>query len=185
MVGTLPLQRSKYCRSAQSDPTTIEHPWRSVSATLPHVITGLPLPGMGTSHYPYDEPEEWAGRGRDDWPTVGATRRMPPVSHRDTEERRRLRDEKERLAAATEQAEQERDRLSAAADQASAAARVRAVARVYPFDDSPPAPDRADRLLAWLAIGRETLTIIALLVLLYFGGYALVHGGWPIWLPVR
>jgi hypothetical protein len=127
-------------------------------------------------YHPSDEPEEWAGRGRPDWPTIGGTvyQTGGPVSHRSTGEQQRIR---------AEQAA--RDEQTARAE----LVRLREVDRrarrdlVMPRTEVVIEQDAVERFAMWLQICRDVLLILALAVFLWFSGSALLHGGWPIWVP--
>jgi hypothetical protein len=58
--------------------------------------------------------------------------------------------------------------------------------RIFPeraIQVSWPEQDPIERFALWLDILKSAVAIVALLVLLFFGGYAIVHGGWPIRFP--
>jgi hypothetical protein len=120
----------------------------------------------------YDEPAEWAGRGRPDWrANVGTDTRRIIASHRDTGEQRRIREiaRLDKIAAFEEE-----DALHRRAQELLNPAPKPVEMTMAPLVGP-------ERLALWLDIFQKMLAIVALLVLLVFGGVALKTGGWPVW----
>lgn len=115
-------------------------------------------------HPSEEEPPEWRGRGRE-WPTYGGATRGGPVGHRDTGEMRRIRAEQAREAERARRQEDDDFRRDVAP----------ATALIVRHDG-------LERFALWLCIFREILVILALLVFLFVSGFAVTHGGWPVWI---